>query len=343
MPELRLFDPETATEKDFIKRLEFHNLKSKETDPDDPPNTLERSTNNAKSWKLVESITIEVWQLYLDGNAIAELFLNTEPNEENSHLFEFQLHVLQPYRNRGYAKLLLPKLVTFADKHKRRLAQSFTSSRVPAGQGFAKYLNAHSGYNASINQLVIEEVDKDLLRSWLSIKEVASKDFEMGFWGNVYPEDEIQAIAELIDVMNTAPKEDLDMKDAKTKPEVLRQSEAYMQARAIERNVLYVRHRESQELAGYTQAYWEPELPDVIDQGDTGVLPKYRGNQLGKWLKAAMLEKILKERPTIKFIRTGNAASNAPMLAINHAMGFELYVSEVVWQIEVDKIRKYLS
>ena len=56
------------------------------------------------------------------------------------------------------------------------------------------------------------------------------------------------------------------------------------------------------------------------------MLPKYRGHGLGKWLKAAMLEKVLAERPAVKFVRTGNADENVPMLKINHALGFKPYV-----------------
>ena len=343
MPELRLFDPQTATEHDFKKRLEFQNLKSEETDPDDPPDTLERSTNNAKNWKLFETLDIEIWQLRLDDTVIAELSLNVDlSDQENLHLFNAHVYVLKPYRTKGYAKFLLPKVIDFADKHKRRLAQSYTSSRVPEGQGFAEYLEAHESYNESYNQLVLEKLDKNLLQNWLSESKVVAQNFEMGFWGNVYPEKDIQAICELIDVMNTAPKGDLEKQDTKTKPTYLREYEAYMQARGDERRALYLRHKESGEFAGYTQTFWEPETPEVIFQDDTGVLPKYRGKKLGKWLKAAMLEKIIAERPNVKFIRTGNAVSNEPMLAINHALGFELYESTAVWQIEVDKLKNYL-
>lgn len=343
LPEVRLFDPQTATDDDFVKRNVYGNLRRAESAPDDPPFTLEASINNAKGWKLIESNQIEVWQIHVEDKVVSELFLVVNSDKNNTHLFSIHLHTLEPFRRKGYAKLLLPNLLSFADKHKRRLAQVSTTSRIPAGKIFAEYLDANKGLDESVSQLVLEKLDTELVENWLGSSKSAQENFELGVWGNVYPEAEIQAICELLDVMNTAPIDDLDVKDYVTTPERLREVEARMQARADERIFLYVRHKASRELAGYTETYWEPETPDVIHQGGTGVVPKYRGNGLGKWLKAAMLEKLSEERPTVKYIRTGNAASNEHMLAINHELGFELYESVIFWQIEVDKIRTYFQ
>ena len=56
-----------------------------------------------------------------------------------------------------------------------------------------------------------------------------------------------------------------------------------------------------------------------------------------------MIQKVLTERPVVKRIRTGNANSNAPMLAINTELGFKLYKSDVVWQLEMTKLKDYLN
>lgn len=343
MPELTLFDSETASDTYFESRHTYISTRRLETMPDDPAFPLEYSIKNARGWKLIESVKVEAWHLWEDGQIVAELFLTLDYDENNLHLFSSKVHVLEPYRRRGYTRPLLEKALAFAKTYGRTLAIGQTTSFVPGGQGFAEHLGATKGLEESTSQLVLEALVKNRLHDWLDHAHASAKDFEMGFWGSRYPEKDIQAIAELFDVMNSAPRDDLDIEDSQTKPEHLREGEAYDGARGVERWVLYVRHKPSRKLAGFTVTYWQPENPENLEQGATGVLPEFRGNGLGKWLKAAMIQKVLAERPAVKRIRTENANSNAPMLAINRELGFKLYKSEITWQLEVKKLASYLT
>jgi mycothiol synthase len=341
MPDLKRFDPDTATEFDFQARHKYLNLRRQEHMPDEPPMSLKASVKNAKSRKLFEKEKFEVWHLWEENDIIAELFIEVGFHDENRHLIQAEIEVLAPYRRRGYAKGLLPKVIEMAEQYERTLVISPTISTVPAGQVFAERLGATKGMETHTNQLILADLNPSLLTSWIEAAQTSAKDFELGLWGDTYPEEEIHEIAKLIEVMNTQPRDDLEIEDWKVKPEVLRQGEAYNKARGLERWVLYARHK-SGELAGFTATYWDPENPENLGQGDTGVLPDYRGHGLGKWLKAAMIQKVLLERPIVKRIRTGNADSNAAMLAINHALGFKPYIAGTVWQIEIEKIKAYL-
>jgi mycothiol synthase len=72
-------------------------------------------------------------------------------------------------------------------------------------------------------------------------------------------------------------------------------------------------------------------------------LPRYRNRGLGRWLKAAMLERVLDDRPEVKRVRTENADSNAPMLKINQELGFRHYFAEYDWQVSVESVKAYLD
>ena len=75
----------------------------------------------------------------------------------------------------------------------------------------------------------------------------------------------------------------------------------------------------------------------------TGVFPTFRNKGLGRRLKAEMLEKVIADRPQVKYVRTDNADMNAPMMKINSELGFKPYIAECVWQVETEKVSDYLT
>jgi mycothiol synthase len=342
MPTLKRFDPDTATHDYFKARHHYLTLRSEEEMPEDPPRSLAFSITNAKNWKLLEKEKLEIWNLWEEDKIIAELSASVGSYGDNEHLIHGGVTVLQPHRRKGYSKLLLTKLVETAETYNRTSLLCNTSSNMPAGGLVAEHLGAKKGMETHTNQLVLAELENALLETWITNAKTSASEFEMGLWRS-YPEEEIVAVAKMIEVMNTAPRDNLEVEDSKVDPEVLRQLDAYNKVQGVEFWMLYVRHKPSGELAGYTQTFWNPENAETLHQGDTGVLPKYRGHGLGKWLKAAMIQKVLAERPVVKRIRPRNADSNVPMLAINHALRFKPYIAETVWQIEVQKIKDYLQ
>lgn len=66
-------------------------------------------------------------------------------------------------------------------------------------------------------------------------------------------------------------------------------------------------------------------------------------NRLGKWLKGAALLRARSEFPTVTTVVTWNATSNEPMLDINRRLGFKTYREIYQFQVELQKLKKYLE
>jgi GNAT superfamily N-acetyltransferase len=250
---------------------------------------------------------------------------------------------LPEYRRQGLARQLLSRVVELARSEKRRLLMCNTNDRIPAGEAFAIRIGARPGLTGKTNQLLIDDVDRALLRQWQDRAAERAAGFEIGLWDGAYPEADIDAIVELAALLNEIPFGELEIDDFVITAEQLRQDERSFFSRGYERWTFYVRETSSGEFAGYTEVLWNPNRPEIVSQLMTGVFPKYQNKGLGRWLKAAMLEMILKERPQAKYVRTENADINAAMLKINTELGFKPYFSDCTWQMETEQTSKYLE
>ncbi len=314
-----------------------------ETLPDDPPTPLEETVAQMKN--VPPFVGVHAWVGWnADKTEITAAgvvsFLRTE---ENQHLAQFDLSVDAEYRRQGLGRELLRAAVQAAQAENRRLLMTDTNERVPAGEAFMQRLGAERGLEMHTNQLALADLDRALIDQWQAEGAIRAAGFTLGFWDGAYPDAQLDAIAKLTDVMNTAPRENLEMEDMHFTPDQIRQQEKMMAAMGTERWTIYASETATGRFAGFTETSWSPHRPEIISQGGTGVFPEFRGLGLGRWLKAAMLARILTDRPEAKFVRTGNADSNAAMLGINHALGFTPYISRCVWQLEADTALAYLS
>jgi mycothiol synthase len=339
MTEIKTFDPQAARPADFEAYLAFVNRIQAEMWPEDPPTELEELIQELRA--IPPFVVTQRWVAWHDQQIIARGVATFWRTEDNKHLLGCDIAVLPEWRRQGLAKQLLKLIAEVAQREKRRLLMASTDSAIPAGEAFMKRVGARVGLVSSTNQLDLALLDRELLRRW---QERAPKtEFELGLWEGPYPEEELDAIVKLREVMNTEPRDNLEIEDRKWTKEQLRQIEASLSERQTERWTIFVRERKTGNLAGYTEVFWSPFEPETLYQGDTGVFPEYRGHGLGKWLKAAMLEKVLRDRPQVKRVRTGNANSNAPMLKINYELGFKPYKTWTTWQVELERVLEYLK
>lgn len=308
--------------------------------PDDPPMTDDEM---AARWQNMPPIvTFSAWTAREPGNddllALAAVyFMETTTNQ---HVAQFLLQVLPTHRRQGLGSRLLRRVTVAAEETGRRLLVTESNSRVPAGEAFLTYFGARPGLAAHTNQLVLANVDQALLHDWL---QRAPAGFELGLWDGAYPEEDMPAIVSLMNVMNQQPTDDLEIEDTEWTPEMVRQMEAHQLSSSNRRWTLFAREMESETVAGFTEVMLNAQRATIVQQGNTGVLPLFRNRGLGRWLKAAMLQRILEQWPEGRYVRTGNADSNAPMLKINRELGFEPYLSETLWQVETNTILERLA
>jgi GNAT superfamily N-acetyltransferase len=193
------------------------------------------------------------------------------------------------------------------------------------------------------SRLKMADVDWDLMDRWIEKARERATDYELVRFESRVSDEHLEQWARIKNVMNTAPREELEAADFDMTPGKWRAEEDTADIRGDDYFAIGALHRPTGEFAGLTDVFLPRHFPQQAWQEDTGVDPAHRNKGLGRWLKAEMITWIATDRPEVERIDTHNAGSNEPMLAINVEMGFKPVLIENVWQGTVDEIRAKLS
>ncbi|NTV65477.1 MAG: GNAT family N-acetyltransferase [Oscillochloris sp.] len=307
--------------------------------PDDPPITYEMFAGRCRSVPSFFTMRALFVRPAPGEPMIAAATVGFDISGENAHLAQFSVEVVAAQRRRGLGRTLLAWVAHATRENGRR--SLITSTNSPVGEIFMRRIGAHPGLENRQSQLALADLDRSLLARWQADADEAGSAFELLFWDNHYPEEYLHAFASLGEVMNTAPRGDLEIEDHKITPERIHERVASIWARGDFFWTIVAREIASGQMVGFTEIFGNPASPSILYQGATAVCPEYRGQHLGRWMKAAMLDLILSDLPAARFIRTGNAVNNAPMLTINAELGFKPYLVSIVWQIDVEQVLAY--
>jgi mycothiol synthase len=263
----------------------------------------------------------------------------TETNRDQAGV---DVYVRPDARRRGLATALLRPAAARARAEGRVLLNGggVTDSD---GARFAEALGAERKITERKSRMVLADVDRPMLEEWVVKAKDRAEGYSMLSWDGPVPDEYLDKFVALTMVMNTAPRDDMEMEDWIHTPERHREGEARAAAQGSSWWTLVVRHDASDELVGYTEFNFPPHAPEAAWQEATAVDPVHRDKGIGRWLKATNCLRLLDEKPAVRYVDTWNAYSNAPMLGINIAMGFEVIKSFSEYQIRTSALEERLG
>jgi len=259
------------------------------------------------------------------------------------HMLTAEISVLPGWRRRGLGGLLLDRVTGVAEQRGLRLITGRTRDNVPSGAAFCDWFGAQPAMVLRENRLNLRAVDVELVARWIAEGPVRAPGYRLEFVAGRTPPELVDRVADVYNVMNSAPREDLDMGDIPITADLVREQEEAALAAGQRLWAFYAVEESSGRLVGLTTIMIRPGTPDRVWVGDTGVDLQHRGRGLGKWLKAAITERILTELPEVRWVITWNAGSNDAMLGINTELGFRTVAVHTTWQIATDQLRARLA
>lgn len=266
----------------------------------------------------------------VDGIPVAVGRLATS-EYDNLHLAWLGVQVHPDHRRRGHGSELLDALVAEA-REVGRTSIGLDGWDSESTRAFA----ARHGLEAKSVAVPRRQLVADL--DWGSIERLhagaatAATDYEVVRREGRTPDDELEAAAEMTMAINDAPTDDLDIEDEVYSPERVRGYENAQLARGFRLYRVFVRHRDSGELAGHTVVVVDGERPELGEQHDTSVVGAHRGHRLGLLLKADMNLWLREVEPQLAEVTTWNAESNDHMIGVNEALGYRIVGRELEFQ-----------
>jgi GNAT superfamily N-acetyltransferase len=337
-----LHNPLEYSDEEIEQAVEFGNAISLEALPEDPLTPLDQAIAQFRSLpKRLRRTSVRAWSS--DGELIGSTGIRIDPDHDDNPDMTFgSVTVRADHRRNGVGTQLLAYFVALAKKEDRTRLVGDTNGRLP-GAEFAEVIGADAKQAVHMNHLPIASVDRALMEKWVADGPARAEDYEIFGWDGDVPEEHMENFLDAVLVMNTAPRDDLEMNDFTLTADQIREQEKVANAVGVVAWQLIARHKSTSAWAGIHDVMWNPSEPDYVYVGATGVRPEHRGHALGKWLKAAMTLRVLDERPNVTHIRTGNADSNDAMLGINKAMGYVPFISQTVWEISAADAEAWLK
>lgn len=250
-------------------------------------------------------------------------------------VMECDVLVCRDRRREGIGRRLLATICAQAASEGRTLLTWSTYGTVPAGDPFSRAVGAGVARVNRTSELVLARADWPMIERWAAAPRARELGYQLEVVEGAFPARLRQDAARFHHIMQTAPRDALAAGDVTIDADFVAGLDRALAESRRARWTVLVRDRAGVTVGG-TEVTFEPGSPRLAVQQNTGVDLAHRGLGLAKWVKAAMLQRIRDARPLVRAVRTDNAFSNAPMLAINDALGFSVVSTRTEWQAEVD-------
>ncbi|MEU8794934.1 GNAT family N-acetyltransferase [Streptomyces sp. NPDC048643] len=253
-----------------------------------------------------------------EGVPLGSAFVRLFTGEGQRHLAELEIAVHPAERRQGVGGALLDAVTAAARAEGRRslVAQATTGSPGDlflAAQGFRRML-ALTYARLPLPDLDLTHVD--------GIAERPHPGYELTHWDGVVPPALAAGFARSRRAMDDMPMEETDYGTvAWDVDRVVAVAEAVLK-RGEALQTVAVLDRADGSVVGFSELVVPGDGRGDAQHYGTGVLPEHRGHGLGLWMKAESIRLARERYPELSGLLTDTADSNAPMLAINDALGY---------------------
>lgn len=340
------FNALKATNREWRKFNKVRKLIVTEQTPNEEPESDEYFKSSLEEKYKRKDLKYNCYTINVEDNVIGYVDYNywdqSSPsyagNEKNVY---YDLKMLQKYFTKERALKTLEQMVEKWSKIGKTIFITETESEL--ANTFNTGIGSKKVMVITESKVQIEELEDNLLKEWIREGKEYNPTTEIKIFNNKIPDKYIEEYAKTFtEVGNDEPRGEQERGDEVFTVEYFRNQEEGAKKTGLKiLNCCTI--EEDGKISAFTKVKIIPGKERKIDQGLTGVIKRYRGRKLGKWVKATMIEYLMKNYPETKEIITGNADTNEAMLHINNALGFKKDKEVNIYQLTLQEVQKILG
>lgn len=264
-----------------------------------------------------------------EGVPLGSAFLRLFTREGQEHLAELEISVHRAERRRGVGTRLLDAAVAAARAERRRSVVAQAEQGSPAdlflaARGFRRVL--------ALTYARLPLADADL-RAIGELVERPHPGYRLTEWDGTVPAELARSYADSRRAMDDMPMEGTDYGTVVWDVErVVAAAEAVAKRGDLLHTVAAVDETDGS-VVGFSELVVPGDGRGDAQHYGTAVLPGHRGHGLARWMKAASIRRARERHPELAGLLTDTADSNAPMLAVNDALGYVATHKAVEYQL----------
>lgn len=277
-----------------------------------------------------------------DGDIAGVGVMRFPDDGTNADTLNVAIRVAPRHRRRGIATMLMAEAARVSREEGRTKLHLFHHDTVPAGKAFLDRIEAKPVLEMHVNVLRIEALDKDLLSAWVAEGPSKAPGYRVDVYEGRWPEEILDGMARLYSILDRDMPQPEGHEPRKWTPELISEMHDNFLG-GVDSLMALAKHAESGTAVGLSHLIRRHSDPSTWMVTTTIVDPDHRGMSLGRWLKGAVNLEALAQWDGGVFQETANAFVNAPMLAINHEMGFEHELTVTDVQTSVEAVERFLQ
>ncbi len=341
--DIRTFDPHAASPVEWRRYHIYRKLLARDNDPDDPVlDDADFELDLKTAWPLYENHRLLAIRENVIAGSLGYSF-RREGTEDYPSFAPF-VHawggVLEPNRRQGIATALLRPLLAFMDETGRTTLT--VDARRPEGHAFLRAIGAGEKHRMMENRLRFAGLDWPQLDAWETAAAATGPGLQWEIHAGRVPLERLCALLpQLSALLADVPLGALELPPLRF--ELPRYIARYEEMDRHGGQHFLMLLMQGEQVVAMCEAAWDARFPDRAQQELTAVAPAWRGRRLGRGVKAAMLRLVHERHGDVEVMITYNAEINAPMLAINRQLGFEVHKQVAAYQIGRDALRDWLA